>query len=789
MINIYNLGADDEDQIEIVPEVVPVKIKDTNEINISLKHEAKGKNHDIYIKTKLNIRDGFWDTILTVNGKEFPVTRHSVPISVIDEGRDKHHFLAKMANKTDLTQKQCQSIMYEINDLAKVNEEFESSITLYESEEKRREESTRLAREEAEANQPKKESPKLQGCHIPSGYDILTTRDRHICGEIIQRVYTAADEVREIPVCACRAMVTGLHTSCDADKTLVELSFTVYDNKTQGAIWKTIVVPFSSIMTRDGFKKDVMSKGFGVQEANINECIAYLEACIAVNAGKPNTEFKATGVSEITGWTNDRFDEFKLGNRRICNENGTAVIRDEICINDELVGKLIPQGTVEQWVKCIKPVAHFKRMRFLMYDAMASVLLRVLKVSPHAGMLIYPTSEGKTTALQVIASMIGSPDEYGEGLLYSGDISITGANAILHMYQDLPTLFDETTNASDKFRKTFTYLVGNAAAPIRGKQGGELRDRENHRTNSYIAAEESMTPKTMNDGGNNRAVQYKERLVPSGHGEIIDTAKLCMQYNYGHILPRFIEKIFMNMAGLRAYFENSKARLAKLATDDRVKRQAATFAAAETSGMLLEQVFVDIGMDEPYIPEKLVNQMWVECMENAEKPMAYHALSDFDDWWKACFNQNGLLHDETTEMVPNRDGEYSVRPLHKGKIFIWDEAIWVDVLKSELDAEFTRKGYTNIDGIYKHWRRVYGIMEVDSTENRHTKHVKHMKSIDSSQKDQVRVIRIIKDKMYDILGMLDQEEPIKESPKQTNIDDYTASSENIEEFNKMFGIK
>jgi uncharacterized protein (DUF927 family) len=54
-------------------------------------------------------------------------------------------------------------------------------------------------------------------------------------------------------------------------------------------------------------------------------------------------------------------------------------------------------------------------MRYAMYDGLASLLLRILGISPHTGMIIYPTSQGKTTILQLIASMLGNPDEYGEG--------------------------------------------------------------------------------------------------------------------------------------------------------------------------------------------------------------------------------------------------------------------------------------------------------------------------------------------------------------------------------------
>jgi len=187
--------------------------------------------------------------------------------------------------------------------------------------------------------------------------------------------FTAKGEPREIQVCKCQAMVTGLHNSYDSDKTLVELMFTVFDSQTKGAVWKTIVVPLSSITTKDGFKKDVISKGFLTQEININATIAYLEACIAANAGKEGSNFKSANVNERTGWTDNTFTAFRLGNRIIRDIGGTAVLEDAICINEELVSKLTPAGTLPEWIKAVESIANFHRIRFLIYDALASLLL------------------------------------------------------------------------------------------------------------------------------------------------------------------------------------------------------------------------------------------------------------------------------------------------------------------------------------------------------------------------------------------------------------------------------
>ena len=56
-----------------------------------------------------------------------------------------------------LSQKACQVIMYDISEIASLNEEFTTSMQLYKEEKARKDENARLAYEEAEANQPKRE--------------------------------------------------------------------------------------------------------------------------------------------------------------------------------------------------------------------------------------------------------------------------------------------------------------------------------------------------------------------------------------------------------------------------------------------------------------------------------------------------------------------------------------------------------------------------------------------------------------------------------------------------------
>ena len=754
---------------------------ESKEINIFIEQEVKGTTHKINFKTKLDLSSGLWYTTLTIDEKSFPSAPHREPLTKIHEVRDKEYFLPKLANMLGLSQKACQVIMYDISEIASLNEEFTTSMQLYKEEKARKDENARLAYEEAEANQPKRERATLQGNFVPTGYVTLTDATSHVCGETVLTYEDSKGNPHVIPVCKCLSMVMGFPKSHDSKQVLVELAFTKYNSGTKKAEWTNIVVPIEAIRTRDGFKKHIVPKGFSVQEINIPATIAYFDECIAANAGKEGSAFRCIDVSEITGWT-DNFTAFKLGARTIREVNGNPEVEEATCTNDELVEKLIIQGTPEKYIEAIRDIAGYWRMRYAMYDAIASLILRILGISPHTGMIIYPSSQGKTTILQLIASMYGNPDEYGNGLLYSGDGSITGINALLHMFMDLPVLLDEGTNTSDRVGKGITYLAGNGAAPIRGKQDQSLREHQNHMSNVYFSAEQSMMPAGINDGGNTRMLPFYIRFIPEGQGEMVEKAKLGMTQNYGHIIVPFLGKIFANRVGLRAYFEEAKARIAKKATNDLFRRQAATFAVAQLAGFLLEQVLAEMGLNDPMNPEEVVDQMWHECINlNAEEPMAIKALRLFHSWYIREFNTSGLLHDKKPKIG------------NKHKIFLWDEETWIDFLKEEFDKELLAKGFTNIDGVYKYWLNVLEILEFEIVERdgkkvkRTASRIYHYKSMDSEKKQQIPVIRIIVSEMNDVLGLetvVEESEPKQNASPEQNQE---MSPEEYERMCKEFG--
>lgn len=586
--------------------------------------------------------------------------------------------------------------------------------------------------------------PTYFGCIIPYGYKISWK------GIEKEEYNSYTEEYHWEHTCDIRVMVTGyLHSTENTCLDMVRVSWVEKGNQLREEF-----VPLSSVLGMKEFRENLRIKNLRVDDIELKGMIKFLNSCITANENKKDTEFLTGIIHEKTGWVDNTCTQFVHGNRMFTDNNGSLVTQPVHFSNTLVAQKLMPKGNIHEWIKAINPLLMHDRVWFVLCDALASVLLRVLQAPPHSVILVDASGRGKSTTIQIAASAIGNPDDIGSGLLNTGDISIPAANIYLKEMIDLPTFFDETTSSGEHFRKTFPYLIGNAQAPARATKEGKLRARDTYMSNAFVTAEESLISQYANDGANARALKIKQRLIPENSQAMVDTAKYGVRNNYGLIIEPYIEQVFRLRNHLKPAFDKVKERLLNSASiDDRIKRQAAYFACVEVSAVLVSQTFTQINNTST---EKLhvrsaveikdtIDRLWREfCIEGSEQPMAIRALASFNDFISSNMNKSGLFCDEITN---DRDEQ-----VHKNNICIWDNVTSVDCLYSPLSEFLKKAGYTNIDGVLSGWKEK-GIIEVDYKEKGNTRQATHVTSVNPVVRKQVRVIRVITSKLNEYLEM------------------------------------
>ena len=237
--------------------------------------------------------------------------------------------------------------------------------------------------------------------------------------------------------------------------------------------------------------------------------------------------------------------------------------------------------------------------------ALASPLLRVVGAPVFVLDIACESSRGKTKALQVAASVYGSPKT-----MRSWDTTKFALEMVANAQRGLPLLLDETQRASKpEMIQPTVYDLCNDEGKMRGKADGGVRSVSRYESLVISTGEQSIS--AFGDAGGARAriltIQGSPWTLPIG--PMAAAVRALTQYqvgaldtladNYGHAGFRFAEAICrMNedeRRGLRArYRELANARalsVEKISPGHPVGARLATYAAIiDLAGELAESV-------------------------------------------------------------------------------------------------------------------------------------------------------------------------------------------------------
>lgn len=721
---------------------------ESEEIVVSLKHEVTkgiGKNerkedHEIKIRTKLNMAIGKWISTLTVDNKEFPAVTHANSLVVLNEERDKEHFNSKIMNMLNVTAKESQKIMYAINDEAqKQADKFETIVKIYE----KKVESARLAKLKTDAERIQKEAtnyipPKLQGCSVPPSYETVGIDGYYgVCGATLHISYDAKGERITKKLCDSQVMVTGYLKNYDSGTDLIEIMFTAPDTNNRTAEWRTIWVSVESIANKEVFKKEILPKGLIVTPKNHDAVMEYLSACINTNFGDTdaNCAFHSGSVFEHNGCKND-FTNYVSGERFFTIE-GTEVNESKCTYvdteNTEAVRKLSTVGSSEAWSKLASPIIKYPRVRFSFYKAFDVIISNILGVDNCTIGFTWKSSSGKTLTLMLLASGFGNPNRK-TGLLITGDISVIALYANLRAYCGHPLFIDDTVNMKEDTKKIIGYIAANAQEPERARRDGKRRGQSPIDSSIFINSELDIFSERAQDGSGNRSIIINKPLMPELNQKLIRDIKNGLALNYGHILKLFLQKVALHRDELRKWFEEAVTRLQATTTELGKKRLAEVFALGEVSGRLLEEIFAEMGL-KVYKPAKIVNFMWKECVLNkVNNSIALKALACVYDYYlqhPTNFVTGDSLPNEKTITIDGWDFE-------KDKYIDWNANAIAKILK---DNDFDK------NSVYRDWKSA---KIIDTNKKGYGKSTFHFLKA-GGEKTSMACIRIMKEKVYESL--------------------------------------
>jgi len=287
-------------------------------------------------------------------------------------------------------------------------------------------------------------------------------------------------------------------------------------------------------------------------------------------------------------------------------------------------------------------------------------------------------------------------------------------------------------------KKYLGYLIANGQEPLRGTKDAKIRARGKIRSNVLLTGETDFISLLANDGAHVRAIVFTNRPIPKqDNPQVIWNAKDGMCTNYGHILPMFLREFALHQDEVLSWYRKACDRLQNTTNDEKQKRKAAYFAAAEVAGILLENIYSSLNLGK-FNAQHVVSEIWEECvLGTRDIPLAIRALNTAYEFCVTNANRHFLEGDSKATQ-------------NKQDIYGWFGDGYIDITQGNLDDFLQKKGYTGTSAIYRYWRE-HNIIDTNGPKAfvKTTHH--YQSSLD--QRVTVGVIRIRIDKLYEAISL------------------------------------
>lgn len=368
------------------------------------------------------------------------------------------------------------------------------------------------------------------------------------------------DSAKEF-VSATPMLITGILSDVHTGEQSLQLAFRL----SGGRKWRQVVIPRAVAANSMVIIEPLASVGCGVHSKNKLDIIAYLAAYEARNADViPRAEY-----TQAMGWQPG--GRFLIG-RRVIDKNGTREIeasgdprswgtdallfRPGSAGEEALLEAYDAGGTWEDWLKAVEAIEPYPLVQCGIYAALASVMMKLLRVPSLIFEWASRTSTGKTIALKIATSTCGNPDESAPArAITEWSTTINAVLARAGLLGHLPVLVDDTAKARDKLllkNVIYDYSAGQERGRKTVEKGTRGLDRPlNWQSTMLSTGEEPMTDFSVESEGSKLRVLSVWK-PPWGTTDLL-TAQLvqhveaAVERNYGHALPRFVAWIIAHL--------------------------------------------------------------------------------------------------------------------------------------------------------------------------------------------------------------------------------------------------
>lgn len=238
-------------------------------------------------------------------------------------------------------------------------------------------------------------------------------------------------------------------------------------------------------------------------------------------------------------------------------------------------------------------------MRFVFYNEFTSILRQPLGLEHYTIGIKCSNDDEETFIEQLAASQVGNPN-VNNGLIISGNMSEDHFCYLMGRFKDL------TLHVND------AYLM-----PTNLKKDVWRMAHDNGNSNVMVGCGYDLLSYRTSDEDKARSICVN---IPNFTDVDIDSTRDVICSNYGHVMEYFMKEFFKNKNLINDWYNESYENLLQNIPQSNpyrssICRQADYLATSEVAGILLENVYQEIGF-ESLNPREVVNTIWKELLSN-----------------------------------------------------------------------------------------------------------------------------------------------------------------------------
>lgn len=492
------------------------------------------------------------------------------------------------------------------------------------------------------------------------------------------------------PVCYTPVFIT--QRAIDVDIGLEEVEITFRRDSKQKKIWvaKQVVSDMKKIL-------ELSNHGLPVNSRNAGRMIEYLAAFEAFNMQLIPKTFisKGFGFKSVEGKRVFILNKM-VGKKAIQGSKEVSVEFSPEFGFERFVKAVKPEGTYLKWRECVEPALKYPYAGFAFYASFAAPLLRMLK-SPNFLIDFWGhTSVGKTTVLELAASVWGNPHKEAGGLVFGWDSTRVFLERMANFFCDVPIFPDDSQTVDDRTMASMLYQVVNGTGKGRGSVVG-IRQTPTWHTVCFSTGERPLTECTSFSGARARTISLYGSPFPNAGSDFINDLKTGLRENYGHAGVKLVEDILSiwdnpdKMTRLKADYKMYQRALSLESNSEVGDRYSQYFAVVKLAADLVHEI---LGIGDPVAARESIDRVFDNVISESMSDMdiGTRAMQYVLSW--ASGNEQYFKNTDYESYGQWKEGEYIGVYPHK----------LAEVLRSEKFSErailksWAEKGWLKCEG-------------------------------------------------------------------------------------------